>query len=66
MKIILLILIASITIFAEYQKAKIDMHGGKSYSQFGSKSGGYGKNSMGISALLDSNSSKRTKKLEKK
>ena len=65
MKIVLIVFMVCISLFGEYQKAKIDMHGGKNYSQFGSKSS-FGKRSMGMSALLDSNSSKRTKELKKK
>ena len=66
MKIVLTILIVCISAFGEYQKAKIDMHGGKNYNQFGSKSSSFGKRTMGMSALLDSNSSKKTKEVKKK
>ena len=66
MKIVLTIFIVCISAFGEYQKAKIDMHGTKSYSKFGSKSSSFGKNSMDMSALLDVNSSKKTKEIRDK
>ncbi len=66
MKIILIIFIICIAAFGEYQKAKIDMHGGKNHHQFGSKSSSFGKSSMGVSALLDTNASKKTKEAKKK
>ena len=66
MKIVLTILIVCVSGFGEYQKAKIDMHGGKNYSQFGSKSGSFGTSSMGFPALLDVNSSKKSKEKKDK
>ena len=66
MKTVLIILVFCISVFAEYQKAKIDMHGGKNYNQFGSKSGGFGKSGMGMSVFLDANATKKTKETKKK
>ena len=59
----LLILTAS---SAEYQSAKIDMHGGQNYTQYGNSQSSVGKKSMGFSALLDNNSSKKAKEIEVK
>ena len=59
-------LVVCVAAFSEYEKSKIDMHGGKNYNQFGSKSSNFGKMGIGMSALLDSNSSKRTKEFKKK
>jgi len=66
MKIVLTIFIVCISAFGEYQKAKIDMHGGKNYSKLGSQSSSFGKSGMGMSALLDVNSSKKTKEIRDK
>ncbi len=66
MKMVLTIFIVCISAFGEYQKAKIDMHGGKSYNKFGSKSSGFGKSGMGMSALVDTNASTKTKRVETK
>ena len=66
MKTVLTILIVCISAFGEYQKAKIDMHGGKNYSQFGTESSSFGQSGISISALLDANSSKKTKEIRDK
>ncbi len=66
MKMVLTIFIVCISAFGEYQKAKIDMHGGKNYSKFGTKSSSFGQMGIGMSALLDTNSSKKTKEIRDK
>ncbi len=51
-------------LFAEYEKAKIDMHGGKENYSYEKKSSF--KHSMGFSSFIDTNSSKKLKPKEKK
>ena len=67
MRIMFITLTLLTSCFAEYQSAKIDMHGGKNYTQYGNSQSTFGKKDMGFSALLDNNSSKKTqvKKAEK-
>jgi len=66
MKIIVFIMVFCVLLFGEYEKAKIDMHGGKSYNQYGSTKDSFKKKRMGFSALLDNNSSKKSLKKPQK
>lgn len=64
MKTILFLLTLKTFLLAqEYQKGKIDMHGGKfdSYNSSGSYHGGSFRNSMGLSNFLDKNTTINTK-----
>ena len=66
MKTVLFLLGLSPFILAqEYQKGKIDMHGGKfdNYNSIGGyKDGGFRKNSRNFSRLFDKNDSKKNQK----
>lgn len=64
MKIVLIIIAFTSMLLAEYEKGKIDMHGGKE-NYFSAKKSAFG-SSMGLSNFLDTNSSKKTKPKEKK
>lgn len=57
--------LTSLVLAQEYEKGKIDMHGGKSdaYSNIGShKNGSFRHNTMNLSNLLDKNTTKHSKK----
>ena len=64
MKTLLLALLLCIESFAEYEKAKIDMHGGKEASEYEKKSN-FGNTAFGMSLLLDKNATKKTKPTKK-
>ncbi len=64
MKVLLIIIAFTSMLLAEYEKAKIDMHGGKNNYSYEKKSSFGG--SMGFSSFLDTNSSKKTTPKEKK
>ena len=69
MKIFTLLLTLSLStlIAQEYQKGKIDMHGGNhtNYNSIGGyKDGGFRKQTLGMASFLDKNTSK--KRLKKK
>lgn len=61
MRVAFITIMIAISCHAEYKTAKIDMHGGKNYSKYGNFQSSFGKKSMGFSALLDNNSSKKSK-----
>ena len=63
MKAFVVVLIFCISLFAEYQKAKIDMHGGNYENDYKGKA--FGSSSMGLSSFLDKNSSKKMKPSKK-
>jgi hypothetical protein len=66
-KILLTLLSLSAFLSAEYQQGKIDMHGGNNYSNYKSSTKSFETMQMGMSAFLDTNSSKKeTKKKERK
>ena len=63
--LIFLLGLSSFLTAQEYQKGKIDMHGGKfnSYNSIGSyKDGGFRKQSFGMSNFLDKNNTKSIQK----
>lgn len=64
MKLVLFITLAFSLSFAEYEKGKIDMHGGKEYSEYGKK-GEFLSPSFGMKAFLDKNATKQTKPTQK-
>lgn len=66
MRVIFITLAFLTSLFAEYQSAKIDMHGGKNYTQYGNSQSTFGKKDMGFSALFDNNTSKKAKEVEVK
>lgn len=66
MKVLLTLLLFSVIVYAEYQKGKIDMHGGNNYSDYKSSTKSFGSMQMGMSAFLDTNSSKKETHKEKK
>ena len=66
MKLILLSLMLISYIEANSQVQKIDMHGGKFGAVYEKKGVGFKSKSFGLSSFLDTNSSKKLKKKEKK
>ena len=65
MKILLILIAFTSILLAEYEKGKIDMHGGKENYSSREKSS-FQRGSMGFSNFLDTNSSKSTTPKEKK
>lgn len=49
----------AITLFAQYEAGKIDMHGGK--NDYTLKKSGFARQNIGVSNFLDANASKETK-----
>jgi len=64
MKLVLFMLMAFSLAFAEYAKGKIDMHGGKEYSEY-EKKREFQTPSFGMKTFLDKNATKQTKPKQK-
>jgi len=64
MKIVLFLLVAFSLSFAEYEKGKIDMHGGKEYSEY-TKKREFTTPSFGMKTFLDKNTTKQIKPTQK-
>lgn len=62
--LILLAFLLCLESFAEYEKGKIDMHGGKDESHYEKKSS-FSKTTFGVSMFLDKNTSKEKKPIQK-
>lgn len=64
MKTVLILIAFSVSVFAQYETGKIDMHGGKEAKVYDKKKG-FRNTSMGLSLFLDKNISTQDKKKKK-
>ena len=60
MKILFIITLLVTSCFAEYQTAKIDMHGGKESYLYDNKKSAFGGKSMGMLMSRDKNATKKS------
>lgn len=61
MNIVFIVSLLSLSCYAEYQSAKIDMHGGKDSYMYDKKRSGFGNQGVGMSMFMDKNTTKKTK-----
>jgi hypothetical protein len=64
MRVFIVLMFMTLSLFAEYTSGKIDMHGGDYESSYQPSKSHFSHQSMGVSFLIDKNSSKPNKPLK--